>query len=81
LQIKSAPFLEDFDFKSAHLIFLNPAVTEHYRCNRKPDDQNLWFSLSRWRERGWVRVVSNYIPLTLIFFPRVEEIRRCAVLK
>jgi hypothetical protein len=28
-----------------------------------------------------VRVVSKYIPLTLILSPRGEEIRRCAVLK
>jgi hypothetical protein len=28
-----------------------------------------------------VRVVSKYIPLTLILSPRGEEIRRCALLK
>jgi hypothetical protein len=41
LQIKAAPFLMDFHFKSAHLILLNPAVAEHYGCHWKPDEGSL----------------------------------------
>jgi len=53
-------------------------MAEHHRYDWKSDDGNPRFSLSRWRERVGVRVVSKYIPLTLILSPRGEELRRCA---
>jgi hypothetical protein len=60
-RIKSAQFLIDPKSKSTDVIILRISIGS--------DRRSLTLPLSRWRERGRVRVDTRYIPLTFLLSP------------